>query len=192
MSPLCGVVLAAGAGTRFGGPKALAATPDGEPWVARAARVLRESGCDRVLVTLGAQLEKARDLVPAGADVVAVPDWASGLGASLRASLRAASAPGSHAVAALVVPVDTPGMPVSVCRRLLEEVPPGPSALARALYEGRPGHPALLGRDHWTPITALATGDRGAGPYLRTHGAVEVECGQLWDGRDIDRPAEVE
>jgi CTP:molybdopterin cytidylyltransferase MocA len=60
------------------------------------------------------------------------------------------------------------------------------AALARAVYAGRPGHPVLIGRDHWTALAQTLTGDSGAGAYLSAHDALEVECGDLWSGADID------
>ena len=86
MTAPLGLVLAAGAGRRLGGPKAPLVV-DGERLVDRAVRVLREGGCDPVLVVLGAWVGD----VP-GAEVVVNADWASGLGSSLRAGLRAAEA----------------------------------------------------------------------------------------------------
>ena len=106
---LCGLVLAAGAGTRFGGPKALAREPDGSPWIALAVRMLTDAGCDHVLVALGASADEAEALVPAGAAVVRVDGWREGLSATLRAGLDAASALSADAV--LVTPVDTPSAP---------------------------------------------------------------------------------
>ncbi|WP_317230377.1 NTP transferase domain-containing protein, partial [Clavibacter sp. MX14-G9D] len=78
---IAGVVLAAGAGVRFGGPKALAARPDGTPWLASAIRALAEAGCSPVLVVLGAAAEEAADLLrtlPEAVDAVVVraDDWA--------------------------------------------------------------------------------------------------------------------
>ena len=75
-----GIVLAAGGGTRFGRPKA-GVELDGEPLAARAARALREGGCDRVAVVLGPE-QVAVDGVDA---IVVNADWAEGLGSSLRA-----------------------------------------------------------------------------------------------------------
>ena len=63
-----------------------------------------------------------------------------------------------------------------------------PSVLARAGYAGRPGHPVLLGRDHWAGVAAEARGDAGARAYLRTRDVAVVECGDLADGMDVDRP----
>ncbi|MGN6326520.1 nucleotidyltransferase family protein [Pseudolysinimonas sp.] len=169
MTGLVGIVLAAGAGTRAGGPKALR-----EGWLAHAVDVLRQAGCDRVIAVLGAAI------VPTDAEVVVAADWDEGVAASLRAGLAAASGD-----AALVTLVDLPGMPVAAAARVAAGATP--AALRRAVYDGRPGHPVLLGRDHWKAIAASVHGDRGAGPYLRTHGADDVECGDLWDGADIDR-----
>ena len=158
-------MLAAGAGTRFGGPKALAREPDGTPWVALAVRMLRDAGCDRVLVALGASADQARALVPADAQVVVVADWSEGLSATLRAGLGAASALSAEAV--LITPVDTPGATADAAARVIDRARrPLSRALARAVYDGRPGHPVLIGRDHWTALAETLTGDSGAGAYL--------------------------
>lgn len=175
-----GVVLAAGAGSRFGGPKALASLPDGTPWVARATETLLGAGCSEVLVALGAGRAEADALVPASATVVTVPDWSEGLAASVRAALHAAAVTDADAV--LLVPVDTPELPVAACQRILGTGGP----LARATYKGEPGHPVLIERAHWTALASSIDGDRGAARYLAEHGAVSIECADLWHGRDID------
>lgn len=182
MATVAGLVLAAGAGARFGGPKALARTPEGEPWVAHAVATLRSGGCDAVVVVLGAAADEARPLVPAGAAVVVAEGWADGMGESLAAGLAALP----HATAALVTLVDLPGLPVAVCERLLAE-PVTPAVLRRAGYAGRPGHPVLVGAGHLLPLAATLAGDRGGRAYLDRHGVVQVECGDLFDGADIDR-----
>jgi CTP:molybdopterin cytidylyltransferase MocA len=82
--------------------------------------------------------------------------------------------------------VDTPGVGADVVARLVGRA--APDTLLRATYDGRPGHPVLLGRDHWAAVVASAAGDRGARDYLREHRAVDVECGDLADGTDIDTP----
>lgn len=179
---IAAVVLAAGAGVRAGGPKALRHTADGEPWIVRAVNALRAGGCDEVIVVLGAKAERAAQLVPGGARTVVAEDWANGVSASLRAGLAAAG----HAEVAVLTLVDLPGLPASAVARLASGA--GPTTLRRAVYDGRPGHPVVLGRDHWAPLLREAAGDVGAGPYLRRRGAKRVECGDLWDGADIDVP----
>ncbi|HWI30946.1 MAG TPA: nucleotidyltransferase family protein [Microbacterium sp.] len=183
---ICGLVLAAGAGTRYGGPKALARTTDGEPWVARAVRMLADAGCDDVLVALGSGAEAARALVPDEARVIVVEDWVEGLSSTIRAGVAAAS--GADAV--LITPVDTPDAPAAAALRVLERglaVAPAADALARARYDGAPGHPVLIGRAHWPALVAELRGDRGAGGFLAARAVLEVECGDLWSGSDIDR-----
>jgi molybdenum cofactor cytidylyltransferase/nicotine blue oxidoreductase len=182
-----GLLLAAGAGRRMGGPKALLRHPDGERYVDRAARVLADGGCERVLVVLGAAApEVAAVLERRDVGQVVAADWETGMGASLRAGLDHPSLDPADAV--VVSLVDLPDVGADVVRRLLAEAPPSPSALARAAYRGRPGHPVLLGRDHWAGVATSATGDRGARDYLRQHRPVLVECGDLASGEDVDRP----
>jgi nicotine blue oxidoreductase len=63
-----------------------------------------------------------------------------------------------------------------------------PEVLVRATYDGRPGHPVVIGRDHWAGVITSASGDRGARDYLLDHGVVDVECADIADGSDIDTP----
>ncbi len=183
MESLAGIVLAAGAGTRFGRPKALAHTADGTSWLSIAVDLLRGAGCARVLVVLGARAGEV--LAPAGVDVVVADDWEAGMSASLRAALVAASGFPPLITAALLTLVDLPELPLAVVRRVAAQPVDGAS-LRQAVFEGRPGHPVLLGRDHWAAISAKVTGDSGARRYLATQHAAEIECGDLFDGHDVD------
>jgi CTP:molybdopterin cytidylyltransferase MocA len=171
---ITGIVLAAGAGTRMGTPKALKRNADGVAWLDTAVAVLEAAGCDPVLVVLGAAPDAP---VPPGARAILAADWADGLSASLRAGLAAADGD-----AALVTLVDLPSLPLAVVARVVASGSP----LAQAVYDGRPGHPVLIARDHWSGVTELLAGDRGARQYLVQHGVTEVECGDLWDGADVD------
>ncbi|MGY2876481.1 CTP:molybdopterin cytidylyltransferase MocA [Marmoricola sp. URHA0025 HA25] len=176
---VAGVLLAAGAGIRYGIPKALV---DG--WLAGSVDTLREGGCDPVLVVLGAGAREARRLVPDGVDVVIAPDWTDGMGASLRAGLAAVATSGADA--ALVHLVDLPDVGPDVARRLTGLATT--DVLARAVYDGRAGHPVLLGRAHWGPVAAEALGDEGARAYLQRHEVDGIECGDLAGGHDVDVP----
>ena len=179
-----GLLLAAGAGSRMGTPKALVRDPDGRPWLTRAIHTLVAGGCEQVTVVLGAGAEEALPLLEGtGATAVVAADWASGMSASLRAGLTAAV--GTDADAVVVTLVDLPDVGADVLRRLLEPTPQ-PATLRRASYDGHPGHPVVLGRDHWAGVLATATGDRGARDYLATHDVEVVECGDLATGVDVD------
>jgi CTP:molybdopterin cytidylyltransferase MocA len=181
-----GLVLAAGEGRRFGGPKAPYIL-DGERLVDRAVRVLRAAGCDPVVVVLGAWVGD----VP-GAEVVVNDGWATGMGSSLRVGLEhlATVARVDRAVVSLV---DLPGLTPDAVRRLAAT--PGTAAdpredLAAATYAGERGHPVLLGRAHWVGVAATAVGDRGARDYLAAHPVRLVEVGDVAAGTDLDeRPS---
>jgi molybdenum cofactor cytidylyltransferase/nicotine blue oxidoreductase len=187
---LDGLLLAAGAGTRMGRPKALVVGDDGVPWLHSTVATLQSGGCRRLTVVLGASAEEAAVLLAAApmphedVHVVVAHEWAEGMGASLRTGLAAAD---PHVDAVLVTLVDLPDVTSEVLRRVAASAT-GPAALARATYDGRPGHPVLIGRDHWEGVRQSATGDRGARDYLAAHGAIEVECGDLASGRDVDTP----
>ncbi len=176
--PVVGLVLAAGAGTRYGMPKAMVRDADGRPWLDHAASALVAGGCADVVVVLGALAEPAVHLVPPWADVVLARDWESGPGRSLAEGLQTCG----DAAAAVVTLVDLPGLRPEAVRRVVGD-DPAPSDLRRATYRGRPGHPVVLGRDHWA---AAASDPAGAGGYLAAAGATLLDCTDLGGGDDVD------
>jgi CTP:molybdopterin cytidylyltransferase MocA len=184
VTAVAGLVLAAGAGRRIGGPKALLRL-HGTPLAERAVQVVRGGGCDPVVVVLGAAADRVRaeaDLT--AATVVVNAAWDSGLASSLRTGLAALTE--SEAAAALVLLVDTPGITPEAVRRIAARA--DERALICATYRGRRGHPMVFGRGHWAEIAARATGDVGAREYLRAAGpaVVEVPCDDVADPTDVD------
>ena len=130
-------------------------------------------------------------MVP-GAEVVDNPGWADGMGSSLRAGLAAL---GPDVGAAVVLLVDQPGLTPAAVRRVVDAAGRSPErAVVVATYDGRRGHPVLLGRRHWPAVAEVAVGDRGARDFLARHGdgVVEVECGDVADPADVDTPADLE
>jgi CTP:molybdopterin cytidylyltransferase MocA len=161
------VVLAAGAGRRYGGPKALVRL-EGSLLVDRAADTLRDGGCDPVVVVLGAAADEVRAQGRlAGAVLVENGAWRSGMGSSLRAGLAALA--DTDRDAAVVLLVDMPGVSAEAVRRIAAHG--ARDALVMATYDGRRGHPVLLGRDHWGGVATLAQLDVGARAYLTAHAA---------------------
>jgi CTP:molybdopterin cytidylyltransferase MocA len=175
---VAGLLLAAGAGTRMGMPKALMRDADGTSWLRRAVAALVDAGLEPVTVVLGAGAAEARPLVPDGVAVVVAEDWAEGMSASLRSGLAALG----RADAVVVGLVDLPDVTAAVVRRVAADADRG--TLRRAAYDGRPGHPVVIGREHWAGVAAAATGDRGARPYLAAREVGLVECGDLASGHD--------
>ncbi|RAK38234.1 nicotine blue oxidoreductase [Actinoplanes lutulentus] len=171
-------------------PKALV-RHEGQLFVERAADTLRQAGCDRVLVVLGAAADEVRAAAPGLPETVVNPDWETGMASSLRTGLTTLTqAPSEQApeepTAVVVMLVDMPGVSAEAVRRIVAHATPG--ALVMGGYHGRRGHPVLLGRDHWAAISTTATGDRGARDYLRTQEVLVVDVGDVADDEDFDFP----
>ena len=183
-----GLLLAAGAGRRMGGPKALVEL-DGEPLVRRAVRLLADGGCEPVLVVVGASAAAVRPLCD-GAEVVEAADWSTGMAASLKAGLAALAArPDPVPDAAVVALVDQPGVTAPAVQRLRAAHRDGALA-AVATYAGRPRNPVLLDRSVWADVAAAARADEGARPWLRAHPELVslVDCTDVGTPDDVDTP----
>ncbi|MBP2702366.1 nucleotidyltransferase family protein [Microbispora sp. RL4-1S] len=180
---VAGLLLAAGGGSRFGGPKAVAELA-GERLVDRGVRLLASGGCAPVVVVLGAAMVPVE-----GAVVVANPGWAAGMGSSLRAGLRAL--PGS-ARAVVVALADQPLVRPPAVRRLIEAFASG-ATVAVATYGGAPRNPVLLAREHFAEVAALAEGDVGARAFLRARPELltPVPCDDVADPADVDTPEDL-
>jgi CTP:molybdopterin cytidylyltransferase MocA len=176
------VILAAGAGRRFGGAKQLALV-DGEPMVRRACRLALDAGLEPVLVVLGAH---------AGAVAVAVADLdvrpvvnpraAEGMGPSVASAIGALEAE-VDAVAILLA--DQPRVPVAHVRALIAAAAP----IAATRRGDAVGAPAVF-RRAWFGALAGLRGDRGAREVIAGC-AARVEI-RLDDGAvDVDTPEEL-
>jgi CTP:molybdopterin cytidylyltransferase MocA len=183
-----GLLLAAGAGRRMGMPKALVSDDRGS-WLVRGVTTLADGGCRRVTVVLGAEAERAAALLAGLAEpprIVVADDWADGMGASLRAGMLALTDSTDGFV--LVSLVDLPDLVPEVVSRV-GGAGRSPHVLARASYDGVPGHPVLFGRDHWPGVLETTHGDQGARAYLAGRDVELVECGDLATGHDVDSRA---
>ncbi|MBD8507136.1 NTP transferase domain-containing protein [Hoyosella sp. G463] len=182
-----GIILAAGAGNRYGQPKILA---HGGAWLRTATATLQQGGCARVYIATGA----ARPPLPPGTTEIHVPGWNTGLGTTVHAAITALDAltcNNDDRDGLVLHTIDTPDVGADVLARLIDHHP-GSWGITRALYQGRPGHPVIIGRDHWQPLLASlaadASGDAGARHYLRGQQVIGIECGDLATGADIDHP----
>ncbi|MEJ8651108.1 nucleotidyltransferase family protein [Streptomyces sp. MS1.AVA.3] len=188
---MAGLLLAAGGGRRLGGrPKALL-DHRGRPLVEHAARALRDGGCHPVHIVLGAAADSVRERADLSAYGISEnPDWAQGMGSSLRVGLAALADSGADAV--VVSLVDQPGIGAAAVARVVAAYEGGTS-LASAAYDGHRGHPVLFGAGRWADIAATAEGDRGARAYLHRHAddLTLVECSDIAEPYDIDTPEDL-
>ncbi len=177
------MLLAAGSGSRLGRPKALVEMA-GVRLVDRGVAMLAGGGAGPVLVVTGA----APVTLP-GAATVVNPDWASGMGSSLAAGLRAVP---DGCAAAVIALVDQPLVGSAAVARLISAYAGG-ARVAVAAYDGRPRNPVLITREHWPEVIDLAVGDVGARPFLRAHQDLVtlVECADTGRPDDVDTPADL-
>jgi CTP:molybdopterin cytidylyltransferase MocA len=183
---IAGLVLAAGAGTRFGSAKQLAEF-EGRPLLEHAVRAMVASPVGRVVVVLGSGAEDVLAEVDLhGADPVVCERWAEGQSASLACGLAELS--GCEAV--VVTLGDQPLIVPDAIRRVIAGRHEGVAAV-RATYGGVPGHPVLLERRLFERMRDV-TGDHGARNLLISMQTREIPCDDLGGGQDVDTPAQLD
>jgi molybdenum cofactor cytidylyltransferase len=181
-----GVVLAAGAGKRFGSSKQLAEL-DGRPLLEHSIRALVGSPVERVVVVLGASAEQVIARVdPQGAELVVCERWDEGQSASLACGLGRLS----DCEAVVITLGDQPRLASESIRRVLDARGEGVDAV-RASYGGLPGHPVVLER-HLFDRMRDVSGDHGARNLLQSVHMIQVPCDDLGGGEDVDTPAQLD
>jgi CTP:molybdopterin cytidylyltransferase MocA len=155
------VVLAAGAATRYGGPKQREFLP-------RVLSALREAPVDEIVVVAGAYP------LESDARVVECPEWERGPGASLRCGLEAL---GDEVEAAVVVLADGPDLSPHAVARVVETWGESQAPVVAASYGGDRGHPVVLARPAWATVP-----DEGA----RAFAPLLVPCDDLGPPGDRD------
>jgi molybdenum cofactor cytidylyltransferase len=180
-----GVVLAAGEGSRFGGPKQLAEL-EGRPLVEHSLITLAAvPAIERYVLVLGAYADEIRaEIDPHGADIVVCESWADGQAESLRSGLAALD----DLEAALIMLGDQPGITPAAIEAVL--VLFDGTRPVRAVYNGSPGHPVILTRDLMRAAMELR-GDLGARELLEDARARKVEVAHLCRPLDIDTPEDL-
>jgi nicotine blue oxidoreductase len=184
------IVLAAGAGSRFGGGKLLAEL-DGAPLVEHVLSVLEKAPVGETVVVVGADAERVREVCePYEVRVVQNPGWAAGQSTSVRAGILAL---GPRARAAVVLLGDQPLVGAGAVERLVEAFEEG-ADVAVATYGGRRRNPVLFSRDVWPSLLEDLSGDEGARGFLRRRPelVVEVPCDGVGDPADVDTVEDLE
>jgi CTP:molybdopterin cytidylyltransferase MocA len=181
-----GLVLAAGAATRFGAPKQLAEL-DGIPLLEHALRTMTAAPVGHVVVVLGSGAEEIAATVNLhGADTIVCSRWDEGQSASLACGLGQLAS----CEAVVVTLGDQPRLSADAIRRVIGARKPHTAAV-RATYGGNPGHPVLLERELFEPLRNVS-GDKGARNLLLSVPMLDVPCDDLGGGEDVDTPAELD
>jgi molybdenum cofactor cytidylyltransferase len=139
------IILAAGASSRMGQPKALLQLGS-ETFLARICRTMREAGVDSIVIVTGPELvdfEREPSRYGINARVVANPGRDAGQLSSLQVGLDAIDGP--EVEGALVHLVDAPGISADTVRAILDGHRRTGAAIVRPLHATRHGHPVLRG-----------------------------------------------
>jgi CTP:molybdopterin cytidylyltransferase MocA len=160
------VVLAAGAATRYGGPKQRELLP-------AVLAAVSQAGVSPIVVVEGAWTLEPRSNEVHGVTLVHCAEWAEGPGASLRCGLAALGDDVTHA---LVVLADGPELDPLAVARLVDGA--GAASVVAATYDGSSrSHPVLLARAVWPSVPL--EGARALEPVL-------VDCSDLRPPGDVD------
>jgi len=164
---VAGLILAGGAGARFGGPKAWALLPDGRSFLEACAESLRTAGVAPMAATLP---PGSCDSTIAGLVGVPLPEAGLDMFASLRIGLRRlVGEEGWNRVA--VLPVDHPLVRPETVAVLVE----ANASVVIPSFRGKHGHPVVIDR---SSAEAIASG-LDEGPTLRVVlrgiGAADIE-----------------
>ena len=184
MSGVSAVLLAAGAGSRFGGEKLLAPYR-GRPLIEATLSNLADAPVEETVVVVGEGAQRLREACgPYGVRVVENREWARGQSTSVRAGLLSL---GPEARAAVVLLADQPLVGAEAVERLVAAFEAG-ARVAVATYGGGPRNPVLFSREVWPLLMAELSGDEGARSFLRRHPELvtQVPCDEVGDPADVD------
>jgi len=179
---VAGIVLAAGAGERFGGPKQLARWK-GIPLLGHALKAAREAGLSPIVVVLGARQDDVRSAVGEGVAVVENTEWEEGQSTSIRAGLSAVE---GQVEAAVFLLADMPRVNGDTIRRLVAAHRVSLPAIVAPVGGGRRGNPVLFDRQVFPALYALR-GDQGGRSLLERWPWQAVEA-DPHEFAEVDRP----
>jgi molybdenum cofactor cytidylyltransferase len=179
---IAGIILAAGASSRMGTPKALL-DYRGETFLNRLIRVLG-AVCDPVIVVLGYHAEEIRSAAHGRARFVVNPDPSRGQLSSLQTALAAVP---EDAEGFLFVPVDCPAAEPETVRRIVETLLSSEELLVIPQFEGRHGHPVCARRELIAELLALPA-EGQAKEVVRRHAAHYFDTLDAGVLSDIDDP----
>jgi molybdenum cofactor cytidylyltransferase len=193
---LCAVILAAGDSSRMGSPKAALLTPDGDRFITRIVRTLRDAGVGDLVIVTGRHHDAVidaltRDRVAPMPRIVRNPDPSRGQLSSLRAGIDAVVTP--HTDAVMMTLVDVPLVRVATVIAVIDEWRRSRAPIVRPAIGDRHGHPVIFDRAVLEEIRRAPL-DAGAKSVVRAHEheLVNVPVDDEGCVRDVDTPSDYE
>ncbi|MBP7828583.1 MAG: nucleotidyltransferase family protein [Kiritimatiellae bacterium] len=180
-----GMVLAAGASSRMGRPKALLPADGGKPLAAVQAALLRAGGCGRVVIVLGSEFDRIAPAL-AGEEVVRNPDWEQGRFTSVQAGLRALD----DFDGCVILPVDAVGLRAETVRAVLACASDGAAHAVRPTWRGQDGKLLWVSRALADEMQRAPPGDRRLDDLVRQRAErIPVEDPRLL--RNVNTPEDL-
>lgn len=185
--PAVGILLAAGAGSRFGGGKLLHPLDDGVAIAAHAARHLLAAGLEVTAVVRPGDFPVAELLEQEGCMVTVCAEAAQGMGVSLAHGVAATRDAGGWVVAL----ADMPRIRPETIARVVQALGAG-AEIAAPSYQGDRGHPVGFGKRFLHDLQGLS-GDSGARPIVQRNQALVrlIDCDDPGVLLDIDRRSDL-
>lgn len=182
--PVACVIVGAGAGKRFGQPKAGAVLPDGRRFVDAVFETARDAGLFPIVTVLPADIEPPTGAVnvvnrkPEGEQVV-----------SLRLGLTQLANHG--VVGAVAWPVDHPFVELESVLAVLDAAKRTGAPIVAPELGGERGHPVFFHRDTWLEL--LTVSDGGAKAVVHAYGdrVVRIPVRDPGIHRDVDTPGDL-
>jgi CTP:molybdopterin cytidylyltransferase MocA/SAM-dependent methyltransferase len=189
MAPrVAALVMAAGAGSRFGGGKLLAPLA-GKPLLQHVLDSIVDAGVGEVVVVLGADADEVeRSITWPDATLVRNPDPARGLSSSLAVGMAAVD---DDVDAVVVLLGDQPLVRASTIRALIDAPDDPGRPVIVASYSNDGGRNPVLVRRSAFGLIGEAGGDRGLGPVLEAHPELVTEVAVMADNPDVDTPGDL-
>lgn len=182
-----GVLLAAGAGRRYGGEKLLQARWQGRPIVEHSLQHLLAAVPDTVAVVADETDDLARLLRRCGVDTVRNPEPGRGMGSSIAAAVAARP----DADGWIIALADMPWIRVDSIARVVQALREG-ATIAAPFHQGRRGHPVGFSAVLQAQLQAL-DGAEGARQLLQgAAGLTRVDVADPGVVLDVDRPSDLE
>ena len=189
-SACAAIILAAGASTRLGQPKQLLKL-NGETLLHRTARLAAEAGCNPVFVVFGFESPRMQqELSDLTAKQILNPDWASGMGSSLRSGIEAVMNETPVPQKTLVLLCDQPRLSAETLSSLFKTSAESKSLITASSYAGRTGVPAIFDQQLYCDLLQLE-GDQGARSIIQSHINQTLVVEFLGGIVDIDTPEDL-
>lgn len=196
MAHLCAVILAAGDSSRMGSPKAALLTPDGDSFITRVVRTLRDAGVGDLAIVTGRHHDAVidaltRDRVEPLPRIVRNPDPSRGQLSSLLAGIDALVTP--HTEAVMMTLVDVPLVRAATVIAVIDEWRRSRAPIVRPAIGDQHGHPVIFDRAVLDEIRRAPL-DAGAKSVVRAHEHEIVNVPVDDEGclRDVDTPSDYE